>query len=159
MIQYNEAGWVQLICDTCDKQTPYYATVAELLASVNFGASIKTDAGSTSWIYGAGKKLIGPGFQPTYQADRTKHICPACKTCLDGLVYISDADQAKGGHIKLGDPAKTSRDEDYQMNPADNPLFKGTTPIAPRIYPASEPDITHDDHYKPFGEAGEEGTG
>ncbi len=167
MLQYDELGRVKMVCDICTKETPFYNTVQELFTAVNFGAPITSDAGSTSWIYGPGKKLIGPGYQPTFTADHKKHACPSCKTAIEGLVYTSDYnpfDVKVGQQPKFGDAARQSRDEDYQMNKPLSDLIKETnqqhpTPIVPRIFPKNEPDFTHDEHYKPFGEQGEEGTG
>lgn len=158
---YNQAGQIQLFCDTCEAKTDFYNTIAELLAAVHYNMPLTTDAGGSGWCDGIGRRIVGPGFQPTYQIDPTKALCPRCRGFFETTSYKSDWKlhqyDGKIGHI--GDPAKTSRDEDQRMNSPLDPLFDGIVSKTHFPFPRNEPDFSNDSHYKPFGEQGEEGTG
>jgi len=122
---YKINGEVSMLCDFCTNQTPYFQTLDILLNAVHFNAPISIDAGSSSWINGPGKEILDAGWQPTYTIDSTKHICSSCKGSYSGLVYKTAptgvSPGAKLGH--LGDPARTSMDEDLKLNKTE--LFKG----------------------------------
>jgi hypothetical protein len=164
-LQYRDSdGWTRMVCNTCTKVTDFYATQAELYEATHFGAPITTDAGAVSWIYGPGRKIVGPAWTPAYQADPSKHICASCKGFIDGLVYSSDYGKFTvpvANKPKFGDAARISRDEDYQMNKDVEAIMKASkqahpTPIKPRIFPRGEPDMSHDESFKEFGPGGED---
>jgi len=156
-ILYNQTGQVSLLCDSCNKQTGFYDTLDELLNAVYFNAPIENnDYGSSSWIYGPGRKIIGAGFQPVVTVDITKQVCASCKGAYEGLVYksaqIGVSPGAKLGH--LGQPNRTSAAEDAQAtNPTEEFVSKNSSnkKIFPRIFPISEPDISHDQSEQPYG--------
>ena len=150
---YNTQAQVKLICDVCAKQTGFCDTMDELLEAVHFGEPITNDYGSVSWVYGPGAKFIGAGFQPMITVNTRTHACPSCKSNFESLVYTEQPKsiRAKVGH--LGDPAKTSRNEDLEMNKTITPLFRGSVSKYPRVFPTSEPDMSHDKSLLPQGDA------
>lgn len=103
---------------------------------------------------------MGPAFQPMARIDPTKALCPRCRGFFESAAYRGDFTVKKQGQIgKIGEPAKTSAAEDAQMNMPMKPLFQGPVSKFPRVFPRNEPDFSNDQHYKPYGEQGVEGTG
>jgi hypothetical protein len=151
---YSQTGQVKMFCDVCEKVTDFYDTLDELMAAVHFNLPLTAE--NPGWCFGPGKKIIGGGFQPITTVDTKKHACFNCRGCFETLSYKSDwAPHKYDGKVgKVGDPAKTSRDEDQKMNQQVDPLFTQGTPVSnvPRVFPRDEPEFTRDSHYNPYGD-------